>query len=195
MGTLMTTRSDEPPPSTLVWIDAREAVIVRMEADRVHIQRVESDVPAHHRATGHVRHDPGIRHGGGGSPQSAGEPHRIEHLNQFVGDIAERLPTGDRLLLLGPGVVHERLARLLSESDARFGRQRDTVSDASLPMTDRQLIARLRRFAGVEPRRRTAGAYRPSRPSADGPSGKADLPRRRLVRKLPRQRWQEAQGD
>lgn len=96
-------------PSTLVWIDAREAVIVRWQHDRPRLERVESEVPAHHRATGHVRHDPGVRHGGGGPPQTAGEPHRLEHLDRFVEQIANRLPPGDDLLILGPGTVRERL--------------------------------------------------------------------------------------
>ena len=45
---------------TLVWIDAREAVIVRWHDDRAHLERLDSDVPAHHRATGNVRHDPAV---------------------------------------------------------------------------------------------------------------------------------------
>jgi hypothetical protein len=171
---------------TLVWIDAAEAIIVRRQNDRARIERVTSDVPAHHRATGHVRHDPAIRHGGGGSPQTAGEPHRLEHLIRFVVDIANRLPEGDDLLIMGPGAVRERLALLLSESDRHHECHRDVTCEVSPPLTDRQLIARLRRFAGGEPRRRTVGAYRWSQPSARGPSGRALLSPRRIVNKPPR---------
>jgi hypothetical protein len=188
MGTAMTTEAGDHRPSTLVWIDAREAVIIRLRSGGARIERVESEVPAHHRATGHVRHDPAVRHGGGGSPQSAGEPHRIEHLNRFVGDIANRLVTSDDLLILGPGTVHERLARQLSERDGLHGPIRDIASEASPPLTDRQLIARLRRFAGAEPRRHSVGAYRWSEPSGHRPSGQADLPPRRVVNKPPRER-------
>ena len=144
-------------PSTLVWIDAREAVIVRWRDDRARLERVDSDVPAHHRATGHVRHDPGVRHGGGGPPQTAGEPHRLEHLDRFVEQIANRLPPGDDLLILGPGTVHERLERLVRETDERHERSRGVSCEASSQLTDRQLIARLRHFAGADPRRRTVG--------------------------------------
>jgi hypothetical protein len=174
-----------------VWIDAREAVIIRIRSDRARVERVESEVPAHHRATGHVRHDPAVRHGGGGSPQSAGEPHRIEHLNRFVEHIANRLVADDVLLILGPGTVHERLSRQLSERDGCHGRIRDIACEASPPLTDRQLIARLRRFAGAEPRRRSVGAYRWGEPSGHRPSGKAYLPPRRVVNKPPRERGQE----
>lgn len=160
MGTLVIREAGEARPSTLVWVDAREAIVVRLEGDRVRIRRMDSDVPAHHRATGHVRHDPAVRHGGGGGPQTAGEPHRIEHLNRFVDDIAAGLAEGDDLLVLGPGTVHERLARQVSDSDEHHGRRREIVCEASASLTDRQLGARLRRFAGVEPRRHTVGAFR-----------------------------------
>ena len=177
MGTLMNSRVEGHECNALVWIDAREAVIVRIQGDRARIERVESEVPAHHRATGHVRHDPAVRHGGG-RPQSAGEPHRIEHLNRFIGDIANRLACGDDLLVLGPGTVHERLARHLSDSDGRHGRHRVIDCVASPPLTDRQLISRLRRFSGAEPRKHSVGAYRWTEPPGHRPSGLVHLPRR-----------------
>jgi hypothetical protein len=182
-------------PGTLVWIDATEAIIVRLHGGRARIECVESDVPPHRRATGHVRHDPAIRHGGGGSPQTAGEPHRIEHLKRFVLDVADRSGSVDDLLILGQGTVHERLARHLAESDANHGRHRAITCEVSPRLTDRQLIARLRRFAGVEPRRRTVGAYRWSQPSAGGPSGRSQLVPRRVVDKPQRRRGQEAPGE
>jgi hypothetical protein len=190
MGALMTTEADDHRARTLVWIDAREAVIVRLQGGRARSERVQSEVPAHRRATGHIRHDPGMRHGGGGGPQTAGEPHRIEHLNRFVADIANRLAADDDLLILGPGTVHERLARQLSESDEHHGRHRDISCQTSPPLTDRQLIALLRRSAGVEPRRQTVGAYRWNERPGHRPSGQLDLPPRRVVSKPPRQRRQ-----
>lgn len=194
MGAVMTmaggtdrTKGDVPPV-TVVWIDAAEAVIVRLRGDQARLERVESEVPAHHRATGHVRHVPAVRHGGGGSPQTAGEPHRLEHLKRFVVDIANRLPPGDDLLILGPGVVHERLERHVSESDDRHGLDRDITCETSPPLTERQLIARGRRFAGDEPRRRSVGAYRWSQPFGRRLSGEANVQPRRVVTKPPRDR-------
>ena len=70
-------------------------------------------------------HDPGVRHGGGG-PQTAGEPHRLEHLNRFVEQIPKRLPPDDVLLIIGPGTVGERLERHILENDGHHGRHRDT---------------------------------------------------------------------
>ncbi len=182
-------------PSTLVWIDAREAVIVRWRGGVARLERVESDVPAHRRATGHVRHDPSVRHGGGGSPQSAGEPHRLEHLERFVDDIASRLAPDDDLLMIGPGTVHARLARQVAASDGRHGRHRDIACEASPPLTDRQLIARLRRFAGIESRRRSAGAYRWIELPEHRAPRQAELLPRRVVDKPSRDRAQEAPGE
>lgn len=173
-------------PSTLVWIDAREAVIVRWQDDRARVERVESEVPARHRATGHVRHDPAVRHGGGRA-QTAGEPHRLEHLDRFVDQIATRLAPDDALFILGPGTVREGLERHVRESDEHHQRSRSVSCEASSRLTDRQLIARLRHLVGADPRRRTVGASRWTDPLPHRPSGQAPLPPRRVIHKPPRE--------
>jgi hypothetical protein len=154
-------------PVTLVWIDAREAIIVRVRRGRSDLVRLTSDVPAHHRATGHVRHDPAVRHGGGGRPQTAGEPRRLQHLGRFVTEVTDRLTHDGDLLVMGPGTVRERLARRLRASDVHHGRQRTISCEAAPRLTERQLVARLHRAMGVEPRRHTVGAYRWSRVATD----------------------------
>ena len=165
--------------TTLVWIDAREAIIVRWHDNRARLERVASDVPPHHRATGHVRHDPVMRHGGGGSPQTAGEPRRLEHLERFLAQIAERVSPDDDLLILGPGTVHERLEQRIQVADETRGRVRTITGEPSSRMSDRQLMAHLRRFVGIDPRRRTIGAHRWSEPARHRPPGEPiGLPRR-----------------
>lgn len=147
--------------TALVWIDAREAVIVRESEDHEPIVgRMESDVPAHHRSTGHVRHDPGIRHGGGGVAQTAEEPHRLEHLDRFVASVAASLADGEDVLILGPGTVRERLERTVRAKDVRARRARTVRSLRSARLTERQLVARLRTETGREPGRRSVGAHR-----------------------------------
>lgn len=141
-------------PDTLVWIDAREAVVVRLDGDRQVLERVESAVPSHRRSTGHVRHDPAFRHGGGGSPQTAGEPHRLEHRSQFIEAIASRIAGEADLLILGPGTVREHLERHIRDEDERRGRARDIRCEPAARLTDPQLVARLRHEAGMDPRRR-----------------------------------------
>lgn len=141
---------------TLVWIDSREAIVVRRVERASQYEMVESEVPAHHRSTGHVRHDPRVRHGGGVA-QSGDEPRRLDHLARFLDAVAARLPTDEQLLIIGPGTVREHLAQRVAETDARHRVHRDVTCEAAPPMTRRQLAARLRRVSGDEPIRRTVG--------------------------------------
>lgn len=159
----------------LVWIDARDAIVLRRVDDEVAIERLASDVPAHRRSTGHVRHDPALRHGGGGSsPQSAGEAKRQEHLARFVRTVADRIAADDDLTILGPGTVREHLEQAIREADDHHHRARSVRSEPAARLTDRQLVARLSREAGVEPRRRVPGAHRSSGRSGPVRSGRRD---------------------
>lgn len=180
---------EHEPPCTLVWIDARRAVIARWRDGKAGIEHVESDVPAHHRATGHIRHDPAIRHGGGSS-QAAGEPHRLEHLDRFVDRIAGRVAPDDHLLILGPGTVRHRLAQVVRASDERHARSRSVACEPAPRLTDRQLLARLRHLADADPRRRSVGAYRWTGPTVQHLPGESEPVPRRVVAK-PRARTDE----
>lgn len=179
---------------TLVWIDAREAIVVRRVDGASRYDRIESDVPAHHRATGHVRRDPAVRHGGGGPPQTAGEPHRLEHLARFLDAVAARLPRDEDLLLIGPGPVRDHLKRRLVERDTRHRVVRNIHCEAAPPMTRRQLAAHLRRATGDEPRRQTVGAYRWSSPPSAEPSGKRIPGPRRVCAKRSRRGDEALEG-
>lgn len=180
MGTVVTATTqlrpraapNQAPGCTLVWIDAREAVIGRWHAGEVRLERLRSDVPSHHRSTGHVRHDPAVRHGGGAA-QDAGEASRLEHLARFIDLVATHVPADGELLILGPGTVRDRLEHRMRETERRTaGARRITVQTAGR-LTEPQLVARLRNLAGVEPRRQPHGAHRrmvtPSR-HASGPA-------------------------
>jgi hypothetical protein len=140
------------PGWTLVWIDAREAVIVRWRDENPVIERLESEVPAHRASTGHVRRDPRVRHGGGGT-QTAGEPHRLEHLARFVDQVASRLADDDGLEILGPGQVRQRLTAVIREKDQRRRATRPLHCIPSPRRTDAQLVARLRLLMGADPAR------------------------------------------
>lgn len=164
-------------PLTLVWIDSREAVLASLPDGKPVIERVKSDVPAHHRSTGHVRHEPGIRHGGGGPPQTAGEPRRLEHLDRFVEQVSSRLPADHDLALIGPGTVREHLERWMRADDVHHRRLRRITCEPADQLTDRQLVARLRQLMGAPSRRVTVGAYRWTEPKG-GARTAARLPRR-----------------
>lgn len=178
----------------LVWIDARTATLVRRHDEAVTIEHLESDVPAHRKSTGQVRHEPGIRHGGGGSPQTAGEPHRTEHLRRWVATVLARLPMDDDLTIVGPGTVHEQLERAVRQDDRHHRRERTVRAAASGPRTDRQLVAQLSREAGVEPRRRTVGAYRWSERPVAARSGRHGTGPQRVTEKTGRSRPEPPQA-
>jgi hypothetical protein len=149
-------RGDSSLRAALVWIDAREAVVVRWTGEEAAIERVASDVPAHARATRHIRYDPLTRHGGP-DRQAAGERRRIEHLDRFVDAVAGRLARDDYLVIVGRGVVHERLEARIRERDGQAHRSRTiNVRRADRP-TERQLVAELREHIGAGPRRQRVG--------------------------------------
>ena len=145
---------------SLVWIDAREARIVTWADDEARLERLESEVPAHRASTGHVRHDPLVRHGGGGTPQTAGEPHRLEHIARFVDEVAARIGDAGGVKVVGPGETRERLTDVLRARDQRRSLSRSVTTEAADPLTDRQLIARVRELAGVPAPRRQVGGRR-----------------------------------
>jgi hypothetical protein len=151
---------------TLVWIDAHEAVVLHWLDGAAHVERLVSDVPDHRKSTGHVRHD-ASRHGGGGAPQTAGDPRREEHLNRFIEHVTHRLPADDDLLILGPGTVREHLERRVREADQHLLHQRTIECRASGPLTERQLIAQLRHAVGDEAPRRPAREQRDQVPDRD----------------------------
>ncbi len=154
--TMKATRASRAVDPILVWIDARQAILVRWEDGDGIVEHVESDVPARLRSTGQVRHAPGIQHGGGTGAASA-EQHRQEHLARFVAGIADRLPPDADVAIIGPGIVRDQLAHRLRELDHGRPRPRVIHSDAAARQTDRQLIARMRTLRGVTPQRRQVG--------------------------------------
>jgi len=188
--------------ATLVWIDAAKATIIRWSDGASDIIHLESDVPNHRRATGRKRRQPhheaaammgghmgpGLRTGGYGHPNLDDESHRTEHLRRFVIDVASRLDGDERLLIVGPGTVREQLDRVVQERDGHHRRARVVACEASRLLTERQLVARLRAWAGDPPRRRTSGAYRWTGELATRGSGAALGIPGRISEKPPRTR-------
>ena len=136
--------------TTLAWIDSREAFVVRWMDGAARVEHLESDVPVHHRTTGHTRHDAVRGMGGGGGPQPPVEAHRLEHLARFVAQVAQRLPADEDLLLIGPGTVRDHLANEVAADDDQHHRTRRVACRAAKPLTVPQLVALLRHEIGDE---------------------------------------------
>ncbi len=139
--------------TTLVWIDSEEAIIIRWD-DRATVERVRSDVEGRHRSSGHVRIDPSVRHGGGRASPDAIERARREHLRAFIEEVAAHVPPTDDVMVVGPGLVRERLERDLRAGDRRHGRRRHVHSAAAERLTEQELVAHVRTLAGDAPKRR-----------------------------------------
>ena len=150
---------DRPRHVALVWIDAREAVVARWSGEAADLEHLASDVPARHRSTGHLRHRPEIRHGGGRPSQSALERHRQEHLARFIDEVARRLPDDEDVLILGPGHVRDRLARRMAWSDIQHRVERSVSVEPGGRLSRRQIIARIRAINDATPPRQKVEGY------------------------------------
>ena len=137
--------------TVVVWIDAESATIVAWNDGEPRVRKLESAIPPHRRSTGHIRHEPLVRHGGGGP--SDGEAHRLEHVRQFLAEVVGQLTDADDVRIVGPGTVPGRLATEIEEQDRRANRTRPVSCEPTGRLTDRQLVARLREAVGYPPRR------------------------------------------
>lgn len=150
-------REHQHRPVTLVWLDTDEAILMRAgepaAGGEPAARRIRSEVPPHRRATGRVHHDPRVRSGGGADPDDLADRRRERLLAAYLREVAAAVPPGDRVVVLGPGPVHARLAAELRADDVRHRRDRPVEEAPAPPLTDRQLRARLLELAGVAPER------------------------------------------
>ncbi len=130
--------------ATGVQISADSASVVRWSADLTLRHRIDSTVPGRHRSTGRP---PTESH-------PAGEGHRDEHMRAFFAQVAQVLPVDDDLLLIGDGEVVEHFAEQVRADDNGHGRTRRVEVEKGGPLTERQLLARTRTFAGSPAKRR-----------------------------------------
>lgn len=146
MGALVSDRT-----TVACWIDASGATIARRHAGAEELERIEAEIPVHHASTGHVRHDPRTRHGGGGAAQDRIAREREERIRTFVRSVAAAIGDEADVTVLGPSGIRDELARALEERTADGHRW--VANEPSAPLTDRQLVALLRTRVGDLPRR------------------------------------------
>ena len=133
------------PRITGVWISAASATILRWGPEGVTLrERIDSLVPGRHRSTGRPPTE----------DHPAGEGHRDAHMRVFFAQVSATVPIDDDLLLVGDGEVVEHLARQIEAHDYSHNTARRVEVAKSGPMTEPQLLARIRAFAG-SPARRT----------------------------------------
>jgi hypothetical protein len=130
------------PHATGVWISAASATVLHWSPEHTVRHRIDSTVPGRHRSTGR----PPTEH-------PAGEGHRDEHMRTFFGEVARALPADGDLLLVGDGEVVEHFAEHLRAADAGQGRSRRIELEKAGPLTERELLARIRTYVQAPPRR------------------------------------------
>ena len=131
------------PHATGIWISADSATVLCWSPELTVRHRIDSTVPGRHRSTGSA---PTEKH-------PAGEGHRDEHMRRFFAQVAEAVPVEDDLLLVGDGEVVEHFAAQVRTEDDSRGRKRRIEVEKAGPPTERQLLARIRTFAGSPPQR------------------------------------------
>ena len=131
------------PRITGVWISATSANVLRWSPELTVRHRIDSTVPGRHRSTGRP---PTEKH-------PAGEGYRDEHMRTFFVQVAQALAVEDDLLLVGDGEVVEHFADQVRTDDDSHGRRRRIEVEKGGPLTERQLLARIRAFAGLPAKR------------------------------------------
>ena len=129
--------------TTGVWISANSATVLCWSPELTMRHRIDSTVPGRHRSTGRPPTE----------DHSGGEGHRDEHMRTFFDQIAHAIPVGDDLLLVGDGEVVEHFADYIRTDDATHGRERRCLVEKSGSVSEGQLLARTRVFAGSPAKR------------------------------------------
>jgi hypothetical protein len=133
------------PQTTGVWISASSATVLQWGPNGVgHREQIDSLIEGRHRSTGRP---PTANH-------PAGEGHRDEGMRAFFTRVRAAVSGDDDILLVGDGEVVEHFADQIRAQDLSRGIARRIGLEKSGPLTERQLLARVREFAG-SPARRT----------------------------------------
>jgi hypothetical protein len=124
--------------TTGVWMSASSAIVLRWGPQGVKRESIASLVEGRHRSTGRP---PTADHPGG-------EGHRDERMRVFFAQVAGAIPVRDDVLLVGDGEVVEHFAHQFRTQPSVAGTGRKIELVKSGPVSERQLLARLREFAG-----------------------------------------------
>jgi hypothetical protein len=130
--------------TTGVWITAASATVLRWGPEGVTVrEKFDSEVPGRHRSTGRPPTE----------DHPAGEGHRDEHMKVFFTRVGAIVPFDDDLLLVGDGEVVDHFAQHIKTHDQSRNVYRRVEIAKSGPMTEPQLLARIRAFGGTPARR------------------------------------------
>jgi stalled ribosome rescue protein Dom34 len=120
-----------------LWIDHRQAVIVRLTDGVQKTRRVMSDMEKHVRFSGRAETS---------SAEDQRDRRFAGHLHKYYEKVASSVRDAESILILGPGEAKIELKTCL-ESGAFSGRV--VVVETVDKMTDRQIAAKVRQHFGI----------------------------------------------
>jgi stalled ribosome rescue protein Dom34 len=115
-----------------LWIDHREAVIIRVADDGEAIQRIRSAVEPHGRFSAHAPE---------GSPEDRRDRRFGEHLHRYYDEVIAAIRDADAILIVGPGEAKGELAQRLEHAKLH---DRIVGIETVDKLTDRQIVAKIR---------------------------------------------------
>jgi hypothetical protein len=124
-------------PLAIIWADLGRAAVAHLAEGDPQVDRMELDPPVARAPVDDTR--------------------RLERIVRFLHTVEAEIVASDDLIVLGPDPVHEQLADRLRERDGRYAIRRTITGQPAARLSDRQLVARLRR-AGDAAARSRAGA-------------------------------------
>lgn len=132
-----------------IWLDHREAIIVKLKDDSYTVDRIESEVESRHRSTGGTRGQRPFNHR---SVNSAARSDRRRHneWQHHYQHILSRMPKSGSVLLLGPGPAKTEFLGYLNELGVNG--IKIVGVEGTRRLTLGQLVARIKTTFGVETR-------------------------------------------
>jgi hypothetical protein len=135
-----------------VWIDQRNAFIVRPANEDCDIVEVLSDVEAHRKSTGGKAKSKPYMHESGPSSASHHDRSIDNAMNKYLSEVAMHLKGETNILLLGPGESKQKLRNLLMVGNDQYHKCEISLK-ASETMTKPQLKAAVLSHFGHVPER------------------------------------------
>jgi hypothetical protein len=135
------------PKRCAVWLDHSKAWIVTFTPDgEPNVDKLESGVTATHKATGGARARTPYLHAS--AARNSVDEKRMHQLSKFYDTIISKIRDRSRVLLVGPGLARQELAKAMDDLPGQF-KPKVLVRPAD-KMTERQLVALARKELQIQ---------------------------------------------
>lgn len=126
-----------------IWIDTRDALIIRLKEKENEVKTVKMDMARHKRILKAKHH--GVRAGGGVVSSEKHEQSRLdEERRRYLGEVMDAIGGAQRIVVFGPASMKNELGKVL-RADARWRNSQVDLFTADR-MTTNQRIAWVKRY-------------------------------------------------